>query len=195
MRFDIVIPKNNEEALYEAALKLSKEPIFLYSNISFKELELKLKRLETFENYKTAYLFSPESPSKMVLDKNIRKKVDYIIGTSQDLKTIRALSEKSKIDFIVDIETSGGRDHTHYRRSNFNQVIAKFCKQNKISFLVDFYRIRAKKEISRAILLGRIMQNATFCRKEKVEVYAMSFARSPEDLINNDCLTALQNII
>ncbi len=195
MQLDIVIPKNNEEELYKEALSKSKIPVFLYSSLKYDDLLLKLKRLETFEKHKTAYLFAPKNPSNLNLDKRIRKKVDYVIGTAQELKTVRALAEKGKIDFLVNIETAGGRDHTHYRQSNFNQVIARICKENQIFYAIDFSRIRKVEGFKRAILLGRIMQNAKICKKEKVKINVFSFAVKEQELFNSDILSAFQCIL
>ena len=197
MQIDFVVPKGNEEALYKTALSQNKIPVFVYNSLNFKDLALVLKRLATFEknSYKTAYLFAPDNPAKLVLDKSIRKAVDFIIGTSQDLKTVRALVEKGRVNYIINIETTGGRDHTHYRRSNFNQVIARFCRENKVTYLIDFSRIKKVENLKRALLLGRIMQNARICRKEKAQFNAVSFASEPLNIINNDCLSALERLL
>ncbi len=192
---EILIPKNNEQELYSEAVSQGKVPIFLYFNLDFKTLSLKLKKLEKFNKCKSGFLFSPESPGKLNLDKRIRKAVDYVVGTARDLKTIRALVEKGRIDFLVNIESSGGREHTHYRRSNFNQVIARICKEKNVTYLVDFSRIKSLEGIKRAVLLGRIMQNNKICKKEKVSVEVKSFAGKLDELVNSDCLSALHKIL
>ncbi len=198
MRLDIIIPKNNEVELYEELLRMNKVPVFLYSNLNYSQLSLQLKRLEGFKKgtYKTAYLFKPESAEELVLDKKIRKAVDYIVGTAQDLKLLRVLIEKGRINFFVNIETASGRDHTHYRRSNFNQVLARICKENNVGYLIDFSRIRNMVSMEkRATLIGRISQNTKFCRKFNVQVNVMSFASNVEDIINNDILESFEKIL
>jgi RNase P/RNase MRP subunit p30 len=190
---DFVFPKNNEEKLYKECIDRGKTPVFVYSDLRYDELVSKKKELK--KGSKIAYLFSPESTAKLSLDKRIKKEVDFLIGSSRDLKTLRAVIEKGKVNYIVDIEATGGRDHTHYRRSNFNQVLARLCKENRVTYLINFSRLKYFEGEKRSKLLGRVMQNVRFMKKEKAEFKAVSFASNVDDVINEDCLGAFERIV
>jgi RNase P/RNase MRP subunit p30 len=122
------------------------------------------------------------------LARKIAKNASFIVADSTDEKTIRYIMEQSWIQFFTNIETSTGRDHTHYRRSNFNQVLANLAKNTGKTYVVDFSNILKVTGRKRAILLGRIMQNIRICDKFKVPVAIATFAinkhelRNPEDL-------------
>jgi RNase P/RNase MRP subunit p30 len=114
----------------------------------------------------------------------------FIIANSTDEKTVRFIMEQSWIQFFTDIETSTGRDHTHYRRSNFNQVLAKLAKDTGKTYVVDFSHILNITGRRRAILLGRIMQNIRICDKFKVPVTIATFASNQQELRNPEDLKA-----
>jgi RNase P/RNase MRP subunit p30 len=125
------------------------------------------------------------------LAKKYARKASFVVADSTEEKTIRYIMEQSWIQFFTNIETSTGRDHTHYRRSNFNQVLAKLAKDTKKTYVVDFSHLLSVTGRKRSILLGRIMQNIRVCDKFKVPVSIATFATSKEELRNPKDLQAL----
>ncbi len=124
-------------------------------------------------------LFEPKNT-----DFGILKKFDcIIIGTSKDEKIIRKLVEHKKIYGIVDIESDKGPDHTHYRRSNMNQVIAKIIKENNKTYFINFSSILHSK--NKAKLLGRIQQNVILCNKYKCKIKVNNFSKNKTDYREN----------
>ena len=124
-------------------------------------------------------LFEPKTT-----DFGILKKFDcIIIGRSKDEKIIRKLVEHKKIYGIVDIESDKGPDHTHYRRSNMNQVIAKLIKENNKTYFINFSSILHAK--NKAKLLGRIQQNVILCNKYKCKIKVHNFSKNKIDYREN----------
>ena len=124
------------------------------------------------------------------LARKFARNASFVVADSTEEKTIRYIMEQSWIQFFTNIETSTGRDHTHYRRSNFNQVLAKLARDTKKVYVVDFSHILNITGRKRAILLGRIMQNIRICDKFKVPVTIASFASNKHELRNPEDLKA-----
>tara|TARA_Y100000034_G_scaffold106053_1_gene134469 strand:- start:1057 stop:1674 length:618 start_codon:yes stop_codon:yes gene_type:complete len=180
----VLLPKNIESYLSRSKSLGYNDVIFL--------TELKPKEFNSLKDKNLGVLFKPKNPNDF---RELRKYKNpaLIIGTSTDEKIIRRLLENSKVDGVVDVETEFGRDHTHYRRANVNQVLAKIAKDNGKRYFVDFSRILNSKK--RAKLIGRIIQNIRIFRKYKVPISIASFARSENELRSKDNLEAFAKVL
>lgn len=93
--------------------------------------------------------------------------------------------EDKRIDLVVSLERSSGRDFMHYRNSGLNQVLCKLAKRNNIAIGFNFNDILKDKPN-----MGRMIQNIRLCRKYKVRMVLASFAsnvyemRNPKDLMS-----------
>jgi RNase P/RNase MRP subunit p30 len=173
---DIAFPKNNEKSLLAQAKKLGSNPLFVY--------EPKL--------YKDGGMFIIATSIRDIDSaRKVAKRAQFVIASSTEEKTIRKIMESKWIKFFTNIETSTGRDHTHYRRSNFNQVLAVLAKETGKTYLIDFSRLLKITDKNRTILIGRIMQNIRICQKFKVPISIVTFAREPYHLRNPRDLQAL----
>lgn len=144
---------------------------------------LKLVKLEDYKDISHNYpdeelgiLFEPNSTDFGILKKYNGK---IIIGTSKNEKIIRKLVEHKNIYGIVDIESDKGPDHTHYRRSNMNQVIAKLMKENSKVYFINFNSILKSRNKSK--LIGRIRQNVILCNKYNTKIKVHNFSKNISD--------------
>ena len=81
-----------------------------------------------------------------------------IIGSATDEKLLRKILENKKIYGFTNVEHESGKDHTHYRRSNMNQVLAKIAyDKNAYTKNYDFLNWRLKSSGSPTIT------NHNFC--------------------------------
>jgi RNase P/RNase MRP subunit p30 len=140
-------------------------------------------------------LIRASKPKDVVSVRRFAKKAKFVIADSNDEQTVRFIMEQKWIHFFTDIETSTGRDHTHYRRSNFNQVLAKLAKETRKTYLVDFSNLLKVQGRKRSLLIGRIMQNIKICDKYKVPVSIATFATNKYDLRNPNDLKALLRVL
>jgi len=136
-------------------------------------------------------LIKASKPGELNSVRKLARKAAFVIADSTDEKTVRFLIEQKWIKFFTNIETSTGRDHTHYRRSNFNQVLAALARETGKTYLVDFSRLLKIDGKKRSLLIGRIMQNIRICQKFKVPVSIATFAQTAWELRNPNDLQAL----
>jgi len=184
---DCAVPNKNEKKLLARAKELGSELTFLYKSKSEASKALK-------SGYNAGFLLIPKNNSDF---KKLRgKKENLIVVMASQENLIRTALESKKVDFVVNIETSTGRDHTHYRRSNVNQVLAKLAKQHNIGYSVDFSRIlKTEPGEKRAMLFGRIMTNLRIFNKYKVNCKIYSFASDEFELRSTDALTTFQKVL
>lgn len=176
---DFAIPKSNEKELKARAKELGLELTFLYEPKKVPKGSGVLIRAEKALDLRRADKFS---------------KAIIVVATSNE-DVIRAACSKKNITYITNLTTSTGRDHTHYRRGNVNQVIAKLCKQNKIGYLVDFNHILELEGRERELIIGRIKQNIKIFKKYKVPCKVASFAKNEYELRNMKDLEALGRVL
>jgi RNase P/RNase MRP subunit p30 len=173
---DIALPNNNEKELLAEAKELGVELMFVYS-------------LKDFSPGK-GLIIIVSKPNELNSARKKAKQALFVVASSTDEATIRVIIESKWIKYFTDIETSTGRDHTHYRRSNFNQVLAKLAKETGKTYVVDFSHILKVEGKQRELLLGRIKQNIKICNKYKVPVQIATFATNSYELRNSSDLKA-----
>lgn len=194
--YDLAIPKNNEQELDARAREVGSNLLFLYEMKTEKELEFIQRKLSVYGlKNRVGLLIKVSKKSDLNVRQRILSAVDLVVATSTSLDMIREIVSSKDVDLFVDIATSTGRDHTHYRRGNFNQVFAKEAKNNEQSYLLDFNRILKIGGQKRALLLGRIMQNIRFCNKYDVPVLIASFADDVYGLRSIDNLKAFARVL
>ena len=173
---DIVLPKKNEDQLLAKAKELGSEPMFAYSICDWTP--------------GSGLHIAASKPKELDSVRKKAKQAAFVVASSTDEKTIRLIRDAKWIKYFTNIETSTGSDHSHYRRSNFNQVLAKLAKDTSKTYLVDFSHILKIEGKKRKLLLGRIAQNIKICKKYKVPVGIATFATDPYELRNPSDLKA-----
>lgn len=171
---DIVLPQKNEKKLLSRAKTLGSDLLFAYQKPDPGE----------------GMLILASKPKELDSCRKKAKQASFVVASSTDERTIRLIMEARWVKYFTNIETSTGRNHTHYRRSNFNQVLAKIAKDTGKTYLVDFSHILKVSGKKRELLLGRISQNIKICNKFKVPISIATFATSPHELRNPSDLKA-----
>lgn len=188
---DICLPENNEKQLIKQAQELgTKQLVFLYPLKSVKEIQAKKKQ---FPNVCIGIYLKPRK-SQVKLSNQLYLESDLVAVSSQNENIIRAAVSNPKIDLVFGVPSSAGKEHTHFRYSNFNEIFANLAKQNKVSYAVDFSQILESKDVARAKLFGREMQNVKLCRR-KVPVIIASFAKDKWQLRNPNDLSAIVQLL
>ncbi len=162
---DIVFPNKNEEEFIEMAKKLGIAGlIFAYKN-----------KNEFYEK-KTDI---PIINALFTEPRNISKAKQ--LGVPSICMASREAIERGT-NIVFGFELLEEKDHTHYRRSGLNQVLCKLAADKKVAIAFSFSTILQYTGQKRAQLLGRIMQNITFCQKYKTPMKTASFATNPYEM-------------
>ncbi len=175
---DFVFPENNEEEFIKIAEKLGiKELVFVYTDKS------KIKKII---NHKTALLVSPKQGVKS-------KIADYfIIKSGED---DRYALEKVKPDFMYGFEFWSDKDRMHQRVSGLNDVFCRLAAKNNVKILFPFSEFLEQPFYRKPLILGRLMQNKKLCKKYKVHLEIVSFAKKPYQLRKKMDLDSLFRIL
>ena len=180
---DICLPDRNEAELINRAKELGYKAVaFLYEFKSRGEILKKREELKDlkFPVYIGTYL-EVKSPRDL---KNLDKLYldsDMLAAIAQKEELVRLCAENPRIDFVFEISTGMGKEHTHYRNSNMTSIIAGIMKKNKCSYAISFSQILNVVGSVRAKMLGRIMQNVRLLRR-KVPILSASFARDASEI-------------
>ncbi len=171
---DIVFPNKNEEEYIQIAKRLGLEGIvFVY------------KDKKEFYTKETAI---PITNALLVEPKNVRKAHD------SNLMAICSASREAierGADIVFGFELLEAKDPTHYRAGGLNQVLCKLATEKKVQIGFSFSTILNYTGQKRAILLGRIAQNITFCKKYKTPIRIASFATNPWEMRGAQDIKAL----
>ncbi len=172
---DIIKPDGDEKKFIKIAEKLGLTGlVFLYD---------KPKDLKTLRATTKLKLFSA----------NAKGKCDLIVAEGRDNE--RHLLEKTGVDVVYGLERDDGRDHTHYRYSGMNQVLAKIAHDKDKIICFDIGKVISASGVKRVKLLGRMMQNIMLCKKYKVKMAVASFAKTPFQMRDSDSIMALLKVI
>ncbi len=171
---DIVFPNKNETEFIETAKKLSISAlIFCYTNKN----EFYTKKSEL--PITNALLAEPQA---------VRKAHDAnALAICQGSR--EAIERGADIAYNFELQES--KDPTHYRASGLNQVLCKLAADKKVRIGFSVSTLLAHTGQKRAILIGRMMQNITFCTKYKTPMKIASFATEPYQMRPPADLTAL----
>jgi len=188
MYADIVFPGGNEEKFLEIARRLGyKSIVFAYNGIE--KMPKNLPSLIKKSKIKITTAIVAE-------EKQIQKAKKYaslvlVRSTGND----RWVLEKSKVDILFGLETAQKKDFMHHRASGLNQVLCKIAAKKGKTIGFDFSAVLNSKGMLRAQIIGRMMQNARFCRKYKVKVLLVSFARKPYEMRASKDIEAFGNVV
>lgn len=113
-----------------------------------------------------------------------------VLGRNDEFNR-RAL-ETLKINYLVSPELSEQKDNLKQRMSGMNHITAKIAKDKKIVIIegINFIFSQDDKK-SKARLMSRIIQNIKLCRKAKCEIKFATFAKTPEELLDEKQIAAI----
>jgi len=204
----------NERELARRAAELNHQRvIFLKELNSHKEViqyASTLKNLNLPVDFGVGLLVKPTKRKDLDKIKNLHGAVEVVVVMSDGSEQVnRAVVETSRIDYVFNLASATGRDHTHYRRGGVNQVIAKLMVENGMKYGLSFSRFLSEKQRRikdsasipsgiqgrRIRLLGRWIFNAKVFRKYNVPVEVFSMASEVWDVRSPDALGAFGRIV
>ena len=175
---DIVMPKNNEAEFIEVAAKLGiKKLYFLYDFDGYNEEKIQLK-LNEIKN-KTVGIGVGFVVSRNNLDKS-GKKPKFLFAKSSEKD--RFFIESKKIKLIYGFEDLHKKDYLHQRASGLNHVMCELAKKNNVIVGFSYGSLLNKDSLETSLLIGRMSQNISLCRKYKVKTMIGCFSSSAFDL-------------
>ncbi len=162
---DIVFPNKNEEEFIQMAQTLGIGGlIFAYKNKNeFYEKKTDIPTINAF----------------FIEPKNISKAKQ--LGAPSICTASREAIERGAT-IVFGFELLEEKEHTHHRKSGLNQVLCKIATDKKTAIGFSFSTILNSTGQKRAQLLGRTMQNITFCQKYKTPMKIASFATNPYEM-------------
>lgn len=124
--------------------------------------------------------------------KALKKEYDAIVAPCA-----RTFFESKHVDYILEPERQSRSDFIHHRNSGLNQVLLKLCRPTSkrpgkgiltsTSLLLNTPRPET--------MLGRMQQNARWCRKYKVHYEVTSGARSRWEQRDAESVKALARLL
>lgn len=176
MSTDIVLPKNNEAEFIEVAAKLGiKKLYFLYDFDDYNEEKIQ-KKLESINNKKINIEIG-----LIANQKNLNKSAKmsrFLVAKSSEKD--RAFIESKKIKIIYGFEESSKKDYMHQRASGLNHILCELAAKNNVAIGFSYSLLVNNKNT--AVILGRMIQNLSLCRKYKVDNIIASFSSNPFEL-------------
>jgi RNase P/RNase MRP subunit p30 len=167
---DIVFPKDNEKEFISMAERLGLEGlVFVYSapkDISHFQKGTKLK-------LSSGILCKPEDVRKY------KGKFLTLVESPEDQERIRHIIEQVRPDMIFNLEFSRRKDFIHHRASGLNHVLAQLAVDKGVAIGFNFSALLASSPRERAVVMGRMVQNAMFAKKFRFRTALASFAGSP----------------
>ena len=128
---------------------------------------------------------------------NLIRRIGYsnkilAVKSSND-EVSRSALENKNIDILLSSELSNQKDFIHFRNSGLNQVLCKIAKKNNVALGFSFSDLinSEKKEL----ILGRMIQNVSLCKKYKVRMVLGSFANKDIEIKNRSELMSFGKIL
>ena len=115
---------------------------------------------------------------RRIIDKsqNFFKEI-IVLGMNDEIN--RTCLEHKKTTSLLSPEFGRTRDYVNYRNSGLNQILCKIAKQNNKTIIENFSDLNTDKK-SKAMILGRMLQNARLCRKYNVKFILRNFSNKKE---------------
>ncbi len=110
---------------------------------------------------------------------------DYSLARGKDVfacqpKDIRKCLAKEGPDIIYGLEEMHAHDGLHQRGSGLNHILCRMARDNGVAVGFSFACVLASRR--RHVVIGRMMQNISLCRKFKVKMVVASFAQTPWEM-------------
>ena len=173
---DITIPNNNEEEFITIAEKLGYRGLcFLYDFNSYSNKQEKSGKNEKIKIY-TGVL----ADSKNIYKIKSKLKNEKVFVAAKSSDDDREIIKQAKADMVFSFEDNAKKDFIHHRASGLNQVLCKSANENDV--IIGFSLRSVLNAENKSLILGRIMQNISICRKFKAKTAIASFAQKPFEM-------------
>lgn len=118
----------------------------------------------------------------------------FVLGMNDEIN--RVALEHKKVKALVSPEYHRAKDFLHYRNSGLNQVLCKIARDNDKMIIENLNDLRLeRKEVSRALILGRMIQNARLCKKYYVPFIVGDFVESEKELVSSYDLRTFEKLL
>lgn len=175
---DIAIPNNNEAEFIELAARLGHKKLHFLYNFDDYDKDKIQKKLESIENKKINMQIG-----FIINQKNINKALQqskFLVAKSSDKD--RFFIESKKVKMIYGFEEINKKDYLHQRASGLNHVLCELANKNNVSIGFAYSSLFNKNPETASLIMGRMMQNISLCRKYKVKTIIGSFSENPFDM-------------
>ena len=166
--------------------------IALARSLGHKELLILLLRHDQNDARRLASEFPDVQRGVFVTTVNqaaaLRKQYHAIVAPCQ-----RELIECKAVTHVLNPEDATRADFLHHRNSGLNQVLLDLAKRNGISFISTLQQLLLTNEP--AVILGRMGQNARWCRKRNVPYLVASGAGTVWGQRSKSDLEALRRVL
>ena len=181
------------EKFYQSLEKDQKKNyIIIYETIyenKRKFLEEKIKILEKLKNMskmKSCLLVHVKKLDNDIsnLIKSSKNNFDLVLAKGYNNQTNRFIIEKTNVDFLVDphILDENNFDFIHHFNSGLNHILAKLIKEKNINVITTLNFTKNYRSLIFKKSIGRINQNLTLFKKNKIENYFCYFCENFNDL-------------
>lgn len=176
--FDVVFPEGNENEFIRIAQVLGLEGlVFVYSS--------------------KADFFSESAP--IAIKNALYIKPEQIhrarsLGALAVCPASREAIERGA-DVVFGFELSSRDDKTHYRKSGLNQVLCRLASRKGVKIGFSFRSILDSPNQRRAVVLGRMAQNALLCEKFEAPIAFASFAKRPSGMRSSSDMASVMRLL
>jgi ribonuclease P/MRP protein subunit RPP1 len=95
---------------------------------------------------------------------------EEIIVRANDIEFNRKILEMKSIDILLSPEIHNRKDFLKQRDSGLNEVLVKLAAKNNIKIGINLDGIQKLEKKEKAIVLARIRQNITLCKRTKADI-------------------------
>ena len=185
---DVAIPENNEKEFLDVASRLGiKKIYFLYDFDKYDKQRLaELSMIDKEIRVEYGFIVNPNNFKKAAVHSK------FLVAKSSDKD--RFFMESNKIKMIYGLEELHKRDYLHQRASGLNHIICEIARQNHVAVGFSYSSLLNKPNQLATLLIGRIMQNISLCKKYRVKIIMGSFSNKPYDLRTPHDIISLFNL-
>ena len=170
MHWDLVFPRGNEEGLVAMAERLGFHEIVLCYPVKDPLLRERAKEAERLSTrIKVSFAVLATSQQEAMRAKQL---AGALVATP-----FPGAFEDKRVTHVIGLER-GARDFLHHRGSGLTQVSLREAARTGKTLLVDAGAL-LDGALHPGVVLGRVLQNNGFFRKEDVPVRVVSAAREP----------------
>lgn len=175
---DIAFPRNNEGEFAETASKLGiKKLYFVYDFNEYNEEKIQ-KKLDALKqngiSTKAALLVNQKN-----MDKAMRHSKLLVVKSSDK---DRFFIESKKIKLVYAFEETNKKDYINQRASGLNHITCEIARNNNVAIGFCYSSLLNKNDQAILLLIGRMIQNISLCRKYRVKTIIGSFSEKPLEL-------------
>lgn len=153
----------------------SKNSIFL-KTISSKSDLVKEEKVDGY------LIKSSESEARRIIQ-SLKGQNKIIVFSGGNNALNRRAIETLKINYLVSAEKNSREDSLKQRDSGLNHVLAKQAKKKKISILINLFEIKKLKGKELSIILSKLIQNVSICRKASCPIKIANLSSKKTALI------------